>query len=136
MTALTDNDRDALIALTQRLRAEEKDFQNSPRRHALHDRLAATPGRMAEAQAAYRAIHNEIEQRAVAAKALSYEVALELEVVRDRFLLELDKTDDLGAASDAARKRTDPESLLERARSEAAADVEAPQEEDVASPSP
>lgn len=134
MTKLNENDRDALLSLSQRLRAEEKAFRGSADLLALQERLDTDPPAKAAAEAAFRSIHDEIEQRAVKAKSLSFEVALEVAVVRDRFLLELHRTADLDAAREAARSRTDPASLLERARSEAAAGIEAPEAEDVAEP--
>lgn len=115
MTTMTDNERALVQRHAMDLREEEKAFRDSPDRAALEARLNADPERLKYAGKAFMEVEAQIQQRGEHSKKKGYEVALEILVTRDRFLLELHRTDSIDRAVVAAKRRLDPKELLSAA---------------------
>lgn len=115
MPQLTQADRDVLVDYTKGLRQEEKAFMESADFENLQQRLTQNPALLMEAHGAFTTISEEIGERGVREVMKSYEVALEIQVARERLLLEIHKTDSIAGALEATRLRLNGDALLEAA---------------------
>ena len=134
MPQLTQADRDVLVDYTKGLRQEEKAFMESADFENLQQRLTQNPDLLMEAHRAFTAISEEIGERGVRETMKSYEVALEIQVARERLLLEIHRTDSVNDALEATRLRLNGDALLEAAWAAAQSAPEITDEDDDAQP--
>lgn len=112
-----------LAVYTRKLRAQEKAFMASPALEILKLRIEQDPALREKAEDQLDEIQEVINIQGIRERKKNFEVFHEMEVARQRFLLELHKTGDLEEARRATYGRLSQDSL--KAAAEADAEAEA-----------